>query len=102
MAEIIQRSAKVLDVNLHPDAVKLVASRARSTPRIANRLLKRVRDFAQVNHPATPVTQPIACRADMLEIDPLGLDVIVKFTNHYGSVPAPVVFKPSRDYWRRY
>ncbi len=77
MAEIIQRSAKVLDVNMHPEAVQLVASRARSTPRIANRLLKRVRDFAQVNHPATAVTQPIATAAlDMLEIDPLGLDAV--------------------------
>lgn len=77
MAEIIQRSAKVLDVDMHPEAVQLVASRARSTPRIANRLLKRVRDFSQVNHPATPVTQPIATAAlDMLEIDPLGLDAV--------------------------
>lgn len=77
MAQIINRSATVLTVPLHNDAVDLIATRARSTPRIANRLLKRVRDYAQVHHPKVTIDQPIATAAlNMLDIDPLGLDAV--------------------------
>lgn len=77
MSKIIRRSSQVLNVAMHNDAVDLIATRSRSTPRIANRLLKRVRDYAQVHHPETSVTAPIAQSAlDMLDIDPLGLDAV--------------------------
>jgi holliday junction DNA helicase RuvB len=47
--QIVERSAKILAVEIHPSAAELIATRARLTPRIANRLLKRVRDYADVN-----------------------------------------------------
>lgn len=75
MAKIIERSARVLSVSTTPEAVELIATRSRSTPRIANRLLKRVRDYTQVKHSDTAITHPIAHEAmTMLDIDPLGLD----------------------------
>ncbi len=77
MASIVQRSAGVLHINLEPGAVEVIANRSRSTPRIANRLLKRVRDYAQVKHSATSVATAMASDAlTMMEIDTLGLDAI--------------------------
>ncbi|MFA6475420.1 MAG: Holliday junction branch migration DNA helicase RuvB [Patescibacteria group bacterium] len=77
MAKIILRSASVLAVPLEAPAINLIATRSRSTPRIANRLLKRVRDFAEVNHSNKPVTETIAQAAlNLLDIDELGLDAI--------------------------
>ncbi|EKD79270.1 MAG: hypothetical protein ACD_41C00122G0006 [uncultured bacterium] len=77
MSQIIQRSAGMLSVAMHDQAVELIASRARSTPRIANRLLKRVRDYGQVHHPETMIDHAIATAAlDLLDIDPLGLDAV--------------------------
>lgn len=77
MSQIIRRSSGVLNMAVHNDAVNLVATRSRSTPRIANRLLKRVRDYAQVHHPDQAVTTTVAQAAlDMLDIDPLGLDAV--------------------------
>ena len=71
---IVERSASKLDVSIEPDGAREIASRSRGTPRIANNLLRRVRDFAQVradNH----ITQPVAAEAlSLLEIDPRGLD----------------------------
>lgn len=74
LAEIIQRSAKILNVKIDPDAILEIASRARKTPRIANRLLKRVRDYAEVKHDGI-ITRSIAKEAiAKLNIDSLGLD----------------------------
>lgn len=71
---ILKRNAKILDVSIEPDATLLIAQRSRRTPRIANRLLKRVRDFAQVKHDGM-VNKKIASDAlNMLAIDELGLD----------------------------
>jgi Holliday junction DNA helicase RuvB len=71
---ILKRNAKILDVAIEPDATLLIAQRSRRTPRIANRLLKRVRDFAQVKHDGN-VNKKIANDAlSMLAIDQLGLD----------------------------
>ena len=71
---ILTRNAKILNVDISADATKLVAERARRTPRIANRLLKRVRDFAQVRHNGA-VDKAIAAEAlHMLAIDQFGLD----------------------------
>lgn len=71
---ILARNAKILSVDINPEATKLIAERARRTPRIANRLLKRVRDFAQVRHDGA-VDKTIAEEAlNMLAIDKFGLD----------------------------
>ena len=74
LAEIVRRSAKLLKVRLDDDGGLELASRSRGTPRIANRLLRRVRDFAQVNE-APIVTKQVALGAlELLEIDAMGFD----------------------------
>jgi holliday junction DNA helicase RuvB len=74
MQEIIQRSSSILNLRLEPEGARALAGRARGTPRIANRLLRRVRDVAQVMGDGV-VTKEIASQAlDLLEIDELGLD----------------------------
>jgi len=71
---IIRRSARILGVEVDEGAVKQMAQRARGTPRVANRLLKRVRDYAQVMADGR-VTEEVAVEAlARLEIDELGLD----------------------------
>jgi Holliday junction DNA helicase RuvB len=76
MGQIIRRSASVLDVNVADDGAGVLATRSRGTPRIANRLLKRVRDVAQVRG-VDEVTYDIANSAlELLEIDQLGLDEV--------------------------
>jgi Holliday junction DNA helicase RuvB len=81
MATIIERSARVLQVPVEPAAVTEIASRARSTPRIANRLLKRVRDFSQVKGGGSAITPAVAQAAmHMLDVDPLGLDTLDRKT----------------------
>jgi len=78
LATIVTRSAKVLDVGMTPEGADEIARRARGTPRIANRLLKRVRDFAQVQYDGI-ITQEVAnASLDRLEIDPMGLDTVDK------------------------
>lgn len=74
MSAIVSRSAALLGIAVDPDPARIIGSRARRTPRIANRLLKRVRDYAQVrgNGMLTPETVDAALTA--LEIDPRGLD----------------------------
>src|SRR6188768_749755 len=71
LERILRRSALILDVDLDDEAAKIVAGRSRGTPRIANRLLKRVRDFAQVRGSGDGrVTPELATDAlDLLEID---------------------------------
>ena len=74
LATIVKRSAGILDVPIDEDGAMEIASRSRGTPRIANRLLKRVRDYSQVMSDGR-ITLDIARQAlDMLEIDELGLD----------------------------
>ncbi len=76
MEQIIRRSAAVLDVQISDDGARTLAIRSRGTPRIANRLLKRVRDVAQVRGEGS-VTDAIANSAlSLLEIDQLGLDEV--------------------------
>ncbi len=71
---IVQRSAGVLEVEIDTAGAAEIASRSRGTPRLANRFLKRVRDYAQVRHGGT-VTAAVAHEAlDLLEVDRLGLD----------------------------
>ncbi len=74
LTEIVRRSARLLGVKLDDDGAAELAARARGTPRIANRLLRRVRDFAQVNE-APVVTREVALGAlELLEIDTCGFD----------------------------
>ncbi len=71
---IVKRSAEILDVPVTEDGAYEIASRSRGTPRIANRLLKRVRDYAQVKSDGE-ITLPVAKEAlELLDIDELGLD----------------------------
>lgn len=72
--KIIQRSSRILRVEIEAQAIKIIAKRSRFTPRVANRLLKRVRDFAQVEGKGI-ITAEIAKKAlDFLEIDETGLE----------------------------
>jgi len=73
---IVRRSARILDVEIEDDASDEIARRARGTPRIANRILKRVRDVAQVNHDGV-ITNAVAQEAlTLLEVDGAGLERI--------------------------
>jgi holliday junction DNA helicase RuvB len=74
IARIIKRSAKILDVPIDKDAANILAKRARLTPRIANRLLKRVRDYADINGNGIIDTELALQALALLEIDDLGLD----------------------------
>ena len=76
LAEIVVRSAQVFEVDIDREAATEMACRSRGTPRIANRLLKRVRDFAQVMGDGT-ITKGLADQAlHLLQVDPKGLDHI--------------------------
>lgn len=92
LKEIIRRSAYILNVYIDDNGAKEIASRSRGTPRIANRLLKRVRDFAQVRGDGR-ITLEIAQEAlELLEIDLLGLDntdkkMIETMIHNFGGGP---------------
>ena len=74
LARIVTRSADILGIKIDPEGAEEIASRSRGTPRIANRLLKRVRDFAQIMGDGT-ITKSIARQALLkLNIDEIGLD----------------------------
>jgi Holliday junction DNA helicase RuvB len=76
LTQIVQRSARLLNVSLEGEGATEIARRARGTPRIANRLLRRVRDYAQVKASGV-VTKSVADAAlKMLDVDALGLDVM--------------------------
>ncbi len=73
---ILKRSARILQIKAEADGLEEIARRARGTPRVANRLLKRVRDYAQVMADGV-ITQTVAVKAlSKLEVDPIGLDEI--------------------------
>ncbi|MEP7204872.1 MAG: Holliday junction branch migration DNA helicase RuvB [Candidatus Saccharibacteria bacterium] len=92
ITRIIIRAASILNNPIHPKAAELLSTRARLTPRIANRLLKRVRDYADVNGDGI-IDVPITKAAlTMLEIDELGLDpgdrnLLISIIDNYGSNP---------------
>jgi Holliday junction DNA helicase RuvB len=76
LAKIVQRSAAILEIPVEPEGVAAIAKRSRGTPRIANRLLRRARDYAQVKGDGR-LTQECADRAlEMLEVDERGFDVL--------------------------
>ena len=74
LAVIVVRSAKILKIACDPDGALEIASRSRGTPRIANRLIRRVRDFAQVNGDGRITLEAAREALDILEVDELGLD----------------------------
>ncbi len=76
LGTIVRRSARILDVEIEDDAADEIARRSRGTPRIANRILRRVRDVAQVRHDGA-ITTPVAREAlELLEVDGNGLERI--------------------------
>ena len=76
MVTIVERSARIMDIEAHPAGIKEISMRARGTPRVANRLLRRVRDFAQVMADNV-ITEEVAVDSlRRLEVDRLGLDNI--------------------------
>lgn len=76
LKEIVVRSAGILGISITPDGAYEIASRARGTPRIANRLLRRVRDYAQVKADGIIDAETASNGLKMLQIDELGLDAV--------------------------
>ena len=74
LAEIVTRSAQILGIPIEADGALEIASRSRGTPRIANRMLKRVRDFAQIISDGVITYQSAEIGLDRLEVDEIGLD----------------------------
>ena len=74
LTTIIEHSAHKLEVEIEPDGAYELARRSRGTPRLANRLLKRVRDFAQVKYDGVITKEVASFALDLLEVDKLGLD----------------------------
>lgn len=95
LARIVERSAQLLDVTIDHEGAQEVARRSRGTPRIANRLLRRVRDYAQVRAAGT-IDIEVAQRAlDLLEVDQFGLDeidqkIMLTVLEKYGGGPVGV------------
>ena len=74
LVQVLERSANVLDVTLEKEGALELARRSRGTPRLANRLLKRVRDFAQVRYDSVITKEVAEYALDLLEVDRVGLD----------------------------
>ena len=74
LVQVLERTANVLDVTLEKEGALELARRSRGTPRLANRLLKRVRDFAQVRYDSVITKEVAEYALDLLEVDRLGLD----------------------------
>ncbi len=92
LKKIVIRSANILGVKIDKDGAEEIAKRSRGTPRIANRLLKRVRDYAEVVENGV-ITKEVSDNAlKLLEVDPLGLDnidkkLILNIINNFGGGP---------------
>ena len=92
LGRIVRRSAGILNAEINADAALEIASRSRGTPRIANRLLKRVRDFAEVMSDGVITLNTAKIALDRMEIDELGLDasdrnMLTAIIKHYGGGP---------------
>lgn len=92
IGSIISRASNILESKIHPEAASMLSTRARLTPRIANRLLKRVRDFADVNGDGIIDTAVTTQALAMLEVDELGLDpadrhLLSSIIENYGDNP---------------
>jgi len=92
IGQIITRAANLLESSIHPESAAMLSTRARLTPRIANRLLKRVRDYADVNGDGIIDTAITTQALGMLEVDELGLDpadrhLLTSIIDNYGDNP---------------
>jgi Holliday junction DNA helicase RuvB len=92
IARIITRAANILESKIDTTAAELLSTRARLTPRIANRLLKRVRDYADVNGDGIIDTATTTKALELLEVDELGLDpadrqLLISIIENYGANP---------------
>ena len=92
LATIIRRSARILGIGIEADAALELASRSRSTPRITNRLLRRVRDFAQVMADGVITREVLRKSLDLLEVDEIGLDhmdrtIMLAIIDKFGGGP---------------
>jgi Holliday junction DNA helicase RuvB len=92
ISKIIERAAKILESKISHEAANLLSLRARLTPRIANRLLKRVRDYADVNGDGIIDVDTAEKALNLLEVDELGLDpgdrnLLVSIIDNYGNNP---------------
>jgi len=92
IARIIERASNILESKIDPVAAKILSTRARLTPRIANRLLKRVRDYADVNGDGIIDVSTTEAALSLLEVDELGLDpgdrnLLVSIIDNYGTNP---------------
>lgn len=92
ISQVITRAANILDSKIHFESAELLSTRARLTPRIANRLLKRVRDYADVNGDGIIDTETTKKALALLEIDELGLDpadrhLLTSIIDNYGNNP---------------
>ncbi len=95
IAEIIHRSAEILDVHIEPEATEKLAARARLTPRIANRLLKRTRDYADINGDGIIDGVVASGALELLEVDHVGLDpadrrLLATIIENHGGGPVGV------------
>lgn len=92
LRQIILHSAEVLDVEIDEEGSLELAQRSRGTPRLANRLLKRVRDFAQIRYDGRITKEVTDFALDLLEVDKLGLDqtdrqIIMTMIQNFGGGP---------------
>ena len=92
LARIVTRSATILGMDIEPDGAMEIASRSRGTPRLANRFLRRVRDFAQVMGDGTITKEAADLALSRLEVDALGLDnidrrMLTAIIQNYGGGP---------------
>lgn len=92
IGKIIMRAASILESKIHPESAQLLSTRARLTPRIANRLLKRVRDYADVNGDGIIDRKTTLMALELLEVDELGLDpadrnMLLSIIDNYGNNP---------------
>jgi Holliday junction DNA helicase RuvB len=76
LQKIVERSARILGVPIDESGAERIAARSRGTPRIANRLLRRVRDYAEVKGTGRVTDEVAQAALDLLEVDPLGFDVM--------------------------
>jgi Holliday junction DNA helicase RuvB len=95
LAQIVERSARLLEVDVHPKAAVEIARRSRGTPRVANRLLRRVRDFADVLGSGVVDMKVVELACTRLEIDPAGFDQMDRrllriIIDDYGGGPVGV------------
>ncbi|MBW2731869.1 MAG: Holliday junction branch migration DNA helicase RuvB [Deltaproteobacteria bacterium] len=95
IVKIVNRSARIMDLEVQPQAALEIGQRSRGTPRIANRLLRRVRDFAEVQGDGTITLEVTRLALDALEIDGLGLDpmdrlLLTTIIEHYDGGPVGV------------